>query len=255
MASKFLVLLVVAYFTSSAFGISGGRFAAAKELPFVVDIGACSGSIIGPDVLLTAARCGKRSVQFVHGGISYSGDCDNHPNWSPQRSDFDLALCKFSPEISQVDLLARIERGVQVVANGRIIFAGFGAGLKFANLVIRDIFSNAFTGDGDGVIQAGDVGGPAIVDVADLVLGPFRILGVANALYSGFQKTFFAGIDNAERFFQDFIRLRGAKICGLNDECKVNSGEECQSERDIVDFFEVELANAKLLLRQCLEKN
>lgn len=256
MVSKILVLLFILS-SEIAQGISGGRLAGVKELPFVVSIGDCSGSLIGPNVLLTAARCNVRggSVQFFHDGISYSGDCENHPNWSPGRFDFDVALCKLSADVPRVDLLARIER-VQAVINGRVIFAGFGDGrLRFANLVIRDIFSNSFAADGDGRVQTGDVGGPAIVDVGDLVLGPFRVLGVAIGIISGTQKGLFSRLDNADRFFQDFVRLRGAKICGLNDECKVNNNEECQSERDIVNFFEGELANAKLLLRQCLERS
>jgi hypothetical protein len=148
--------------------------------------------------------------------------------------------------------LARIEP-VQVVNNGRVLFAGFGDGrLRFANLEIKDIFTNSFSADGNGWIQSADVGGPAIVDVGDLVLGPFKILGVAIGVISHSTKTLFSRIDNASRFFDDFVRRNGSRICGLNDECRVNS-DECQNEQDIVDFFERELSNAKLLLRQCLE--
>lgn len=255
MVSKFIILLAVSYFSSSAFGISGGVQASARDLPFVVDVGGCSASIIGPDVLLTAARCGKRSVQFVFDGVSYFADCENHPNWSSGSFDFDLALCKISQEVRKVDLLARIE-GVQVSHGGRVLFAGFGAGhLRFADLVIRDIFSNSFSADGNGEIQSGDVGGPAIVHVGDIVLGPFKILGVAIGRLSNSRRVLFSRIDVAGRFFDDFIRKRSAKICGINDECKVQGGEEeCQNERDIVDFFERELANAKIILRQCLER-
>lgn len=254
MVSKLLVLLVVSYFSSSAFGVNGGRQAGARDLRFVVDVGGCSASVIGPDAVLLAARCNKRVINFVFDNQNYVGDCEDHPNWSSGRFDFDIALCKLRSEIRDTAQLARIER-VQVSHNGRLIFAGFGDGrLRFANLVIQDIFSNSFAADGDGEIQAGDVGGPAIVDVGDLVLGPFRILGVAIARISNSRKVLFSRIDVADKFFQDFIRVRGGKICGINDECAGQVGDECQSEQDIVNFFEAELANAQLLLRQCLER-
>lgn len=256
MVSRLIFVLFFAFTSKSSFGIQEGVQASSNQLPFVVDIGNCSGSLIGPDTLLTAARClrGNSAVRFVFDNTSYVADCEAHPNWSSGKFDFDVALCKISVDVRKVQVLARIE-AVQVAHQGRLVFAGFGDGrLRFANLQIRDIFSQTFTADGNGWIQAGDVGGPAIVDVDDLVVGPFKILGVGVGIISHSTKTLFARIDAAQKFFQDFIRKRNARICGLNDECRVNN-ELCQNERDIVDFFERELLNAKLLLRQCLEQH
>jgi len=257
MVNKIVLVLVAAYLCkSTAFGINGGFVADENQLPFVVDVGSCSASIIGPDTLLTAAQCKKTgdTVRFNFQGQFFVGDCENHPNWSSGRFDFDVSLCKLRSEISQVDLLGRIEN-VQVVQNGQVIVAGFGDGKKrFANLLIKDLFNNSFAAEGNGQVQAGDVGGPLIVDVDDLVLGPFKILGVAVGVISNTKKTFAVRLDNAANFFADFTRRRGSRICGLNDECKVDNGK-CQSERDIVNFFERELSDAKLLLKQCLEQN
>ena len=254
-----IFLLSLLFFSDIAVGIQGGTLAANDELPFSVFIGSCTASLIGPQVLLTSARCKRsgQSVAFKLDEISYSGRCEAHPQSKPNRIDFDISLCKFEPAIVNEEILARFDPSKPVVGADAYIM-GFGATLdgfgskRFAEVSVKDVGPTAFTVDGNGRVGAGDTGSSVILDT-DRVRGPFIVIGVALGLISDNLKTIAARVDNAEDFFAEFSEKNSAKICGLNSECRGNQ-DICQPERDIVQFFKDELDSAKELLNQCLEE-
>lgn len=90
--------------------IVGGNQADGKNFKYHVNLGGCGGTLIAPDIVLTAAHCGEINPfsVLVGGGTSITGQLryiqrgsgTQHPNYRPNSQDNDLMLYKLTRPVS-----------------------------------------------------------------------------------------------------------------------------------------------------------
>lgn len=239
----------------------GGRIARDGELPFSVFIGNCSASIVGPSVILTAGHCRatNESVAFNFDGRRREGRCVRHPQFTENRNEFlnnDFSLCEFSPAINNV-VFADLSP-ISVSSGDRVTLQGFGQNrlgtLQIGEANIQQVNGQDIIVSSNVRLGGGDSGGGLIFGEPDLERGPFQLIGVNSRV--GGNQSFFnrINLNRSQDFFKDFARDKNVDICGINIDCNNFNGDNCDAEKDIVRFFEEELANAKEVLRQCLQR-
>ena len=110
-----------------------------------VEAGSCTSTLVGPDVLLTAAHCigpaGTISIMLRSGQIM-SGLCENHPKYQTDISA-DYAYCKLNTKITgfPYENINQSPSGLRV--GGSLLMTGYGC------------TTTAGTGGNDNVYRAG----------------------------------------------------------------------------------------------------
>jgi len=183
-------------------GISGGNVAGECQFPGVVAFRAgetsCSGSIIHPRVMVTAAHCIEGGVPArIRFGESYSGDerrsdierCEPHPDYAASQSAADdigyCVLVEPATELAPIPLLAGCEtEHLQVGTIAAIVGFGvpedggsFGRKRYAFTTVASELHADGTIEIGDDGANGciGDSGGPALVQLPD---GTWRVAGV-----------------------------------------------------------------------------
>lgn len=122
--------------------IGNGEVADTKQWPATVEANSdgvpCTGTLIGPEVLLTAAHCvGENATAAIkfEDGFEASGKCNRHPDWTESKPTADWALCRMSRAIDRRGLffehLSLDTSGLKV--GSKLTLAGYGC----INLVDR----------------------------------------------------------------------------------------------------------------------
>jgi len=99
----------------------------------------CTASLVGPNVIATAAHCvgNGEALTFRHGAGSYSAVCTHHPDY--RSADHDLALCRLlkSPEVKPIPMHlnhhARMDMRLQIFGFGCVRPGGGGGNEKSKN--------------------------------------------------------------------------------------------------------------------------
>lgn len=185
----------------------------------------CTASLVGPQVVLTAAHCvgDGEAITFKHDGGSYSGVCTHHPQYSSH--DHDIAICKLTskPGIKSIQMhlnpSARMDMKIQIFGfgcvnpgggggNDGILRAGFS---RIKGAIGRDLYSRA-TGADNSALCFGDSGGP--------VLSPEGKQLAVNSKGDIKEKNWTARLD---RFAKDWIlgwaKDIGAEVCHEDNPC------------------------------------
>jgi trypsin len=97
--------------------IVGGQQSQPGEFPYYVDLGGCGGSLIAPDIVLTAAHCGDYKGYDVLVGAFEAGETSNgavyrevskykkDPNYNDYTSENDFALLKLQSPVTLSTIL------------------------------------------------------------------------------------------------------------------------------------------------------
>jgi MYXO-CTERM domain-containing protein len=204
--------------------IVGGTDAATCEFPATVMMleddetpVMCSGSLIAPDIVLTAAHCLIPERPIVAIGFGEAGQvfgipaftvaptqCEAHPDWANQ-GHTDVAYCRLAEPVTTVPIVPllggcevdALQPGVELTIvgfgatwgsydeeNDMVISMGVGAKRWTTQIIDSvDLFTNEVNMVGANGSQSacfGDSGGPALVELGD---GTWRVVGAGSHLF------------------------------------------------------------------------
>lgn len=222
----------------------GGRPVKPGELPVSVYLGNCTATVVGPEALLTAGHCrasgGK--ISFTHGQTRHSGSCVRHPAYN--KGSFmnnDFSLCKFSPKL-ELENYGSLKKH-QIQKGDPIIMQGYGMGsggkLNVGEAVAYQVDNQDIISQGRIHLGAGDSGGGLFRGGADLIKGPFYVVGVnsrAGGKTSLFNQT---ALDRSQEFFKSYAASQGVQVCGINWECYQTIPDRCNPEK--IEVMETKL--------------
>lgn len=110
--------------------LGNGTVATPSEWPASVVARTCTATLMGPQVLLTAAHCvGNGATVTVHnkGLADFTGICTRHDKWSLQNLSPDVALCLMTPMARTGLFFESVQWDVaHVVAAKRLTLGGYG---------------------------------------------------------------------------------------------------------------------------------
>lgn len=228
---KFIFLWLV-YFDSTI-GVAdddtkrliGGRPAKPLELPISVFISNCTGTLVGPEVLLTAAHCRKtgQRIFFRQRAIDYSGYCTRHPSYSDKTVNNDFALCKFAPKLVSPHYASLSP--VQVAKGDKVTMQGYGANqlgtLYVGESIVDRITSQDIETNTKVKLGGGDSGGALFKYIPDLYKGPFIQIGINSRGAVKGNRAFFnrVNLERSQRFFREWALKNKVGICGINAKC------------------------------------
>lgn len=233
----FLLGALVALFPSSPLAsdtrIFGGVPAETCEWPTTVGFGYCTGTLVHPQVVLTAGHCG--SPQKIYFGEKYEGGisktvnakfCMKNPTYTGKPGlggdshfcvleeavkDVPIAPIAFGCEIEQIKAGAKI----WLVGFGKANGATAGSGVKHKvevaiNSVVKEVGELKVGGQGKATCY-GDSGGPAFMKMSD---GSWRTVGITSygtSKQCGYPSGLTAA-HSAVKWIQKAIRDKGLDI-------------------------------------------
>jgi hypothetical protein len=131
--------------------------------------GECSGTIVGPRMVLTAAHClGASSQPEVHidDADPITATCFRHPDFLPQEPQYDVALCKLTADAGV--LPHAISSSIPSTVNAAVTYVAYGRCWRFRS--VRRYGSGNIKAVNSGVVEiagsricGGDSGGPVFL--------------------------------------------------------------------------------------------
>ena len=211
----------------------GGRPVDEGDLPMVYNVGFCTVSVVGPEVIFIASHCVSNGskASFIHAGVRRTGVCSRHPQYNDRTVQFDWALCKFSPKIEDENYIYSSLEPKLLTIGDKVVLNGFGKGssngrLHWGKMPIVRITSQEYITEGSTVLGSGDSGGSLFADMVDLKAGPFHTVGVNSRAGGGMSIFNYTAHESAQNFFKVYASTQSVKICGVNlNPCKNSSGE------------------------------
>ena len=241
----------------------GGEETALTNYPEMVYLvnergGRCSGAIVGPQVILTAAHCiyGEGNVRNYFDGpeyVSFDAVCETPNAWKQGRIDYDFALCKSTK--GRIAGAKPATMGRRFLKKGdKITMAGFGCtssnGYGGNNGILKtgpsqvDITTtstyNYFYAFNEPILCFGDSGGPVYSRLTNPLNQRHIIFGVnsrtnlisLSVLASTYTKP-------AHNYIASWAKRNKVGICGINMKCKIAGLSAKKSNTTIEQIEEV----------------
>jgi Trypsin len=225
---------------SNKSNISYGGLLAEDQLPQMSQLNSknssCSATLVGPNVILTAAHCVGDSADQVFGplkGAYYKVKLTIHPDYTEEQDKGSLALASdiaigvLEQEIPNITpITVSIENPF---LNRRVIMAGCGRPtngirqLGFSN--ISQLGKTGFTlVAGFQTLDHGDSGGPSLIVNDQDEISLFAVNSTGDLfLYQGVSSVVNHPANENADFITQFISDQHLKVCGFNFECqKIN---------------------------------
>lgn len=243
----------------------GGRAAKDGEFPEVVYVsfgsGRCTGSVIGPRVLLSAAHCMRNGSggSFQLNQTQYKvSKCTHHPDY--RRKDVDIAVCLIEKEVDTAFAVIP-EEGFELKKGNKITITGYGCIrpgggggndgiLRVGDAEIRGTSGYDLVSYGKGLCF-GDSGGPAYTQMDDGFLKTHYQVSVnskGNIKDTNYTAPTYKS--QARDLFKDFIKKNNVEICGINKECSKDQ-TKCFEERSDYNLLVKIAAQQKDVLHAC----
>ena len=206
----------------------GGKPVEEGELPMVFNVGFCTVTVVGPQVIHSASHCHSTgsTAAFTYKGVRRTAVCTRHPNYNGGTTQNDWALCKFSPAIEEKDFIFGSLKATKLNIGDMLIMNGYGRGssngrLHWGKAPIARITTQEYWTESSTVLGGGDSGGPLFKDQASLKSGPFLVVGV-NSRAGGSTSIFnYTAHENAQSFYKSYAASNSVDICGVTKECGV----------------------------------
>lgn len=201
---------------------------------------ACTGSIVGPQVVLLAAHCiaDKGLLTFKAGGTPYEADCFRHPQYQavPRNKSADYALCKVRTVVTGVPFERLNTDPGRLAIGAMLLLTGFGCTTDSGTGGQDDIYrigdaqirslpggpsDNYLTTKGTVALCFGDSGGPAFLVASNgtrLQVSVNSRVG-QDAMGRLTDTSFLSSVSSPQA--RDFIATwpgKGSKICGVHDD-------------------------------------
>lgn len=268
----FLVLLLLQSSPSLAFknNLIGGEEVQPGTYEEVVRVTSgsawCTGTMIGKQVLLTAAHCVSAggSLRFVFKGETYNSVCSHAPDFRLQVGDQDMALCKVDKEFPGA--LASVSPegpalGEEVILIGYgCVNPGGGGGndgiLRVGKAPVTRQSTEeyySFHTQGSSALCFGDSGGPSFQMAEETAhhyvmgvnsRGNIQDVSLLTAVYH----------PKSVEYMRQFETEQGVEICGVTAKCDVvpEDPNKCAAEKKLVKRRKRLLLKAEQKLEQCL---
>ena len=177
--------------------IYGGEAVADCGFPTTVEINGCTGTLVHPRVVITAAHCfewGGNNTQIRFGDNYQSAarqvgaTCTAHVSYDGYSAQNDIAYCVLNEAVDDVPIVpVLVGCGTGALTNGQeVAVVGFGdADDNLGDGPKRQVFTTinsvsngeAFIGGGGEDSCQGDSGGPVYIPMAD---GSWRVFGITS---------------------------------------------------------------------------
>lgn len=209
----------------------GGVIADPEDWPASPWVGNCSATIIGEQVLLTAAHCVSNggTKSFSLSGKRYSGRCTHHPSYK-NNNTADWALCALTEPVTNVrfEVIASAEE-VGCSAGKEFLWTGFGCRKwgggsdgKFRVGKVKAIrcpsgSSNDVITRGSVALCSGDSGGGGYVEIDGLR----RVVGVnsrSNTTDTSYVSNTYSS--TFKNWAKSWSESRKFKICGIHPDAE-----------------------------------
>ncbi len=170
-------------FPLGVLAIVGGHDAPSSVVAAVARVGHCSGTVVGPTVVLTSAHCLEGTVDraIVNGKEIAVAACERHPAYRPGEVAHDVGYCRLAAGVAGA---LPLDTAFELVRGESVSLAGFGATAPVTQEkpALRVVSTSIARASGDhidvGTATAtacrGDSGGPVLVARG----GAYGVIGI-----------------------------------------------------------------------------
>ena len=201
--------------------IYNGQKAQVWEFTHVLDIGTCTGSPIGPRLILTAAHCGNtlKNSGFRYKSKWLKWKCNKHPRYNTKTLENDYALCILDEALPDFLPLASVDVRKALSLKERVTIAGYGrpnsGKLYYGSTVVEKFRGQDVILDQKVHLGSGDSGGSAFR------FGTRDVIGVQSRTFVKSKRSILNRTHDHEfRWFLADVALKhNLLVCGFTEEC------------------------------------